>query len=298
VEDGIFYMCFEDFLTNFATVSTCFIRSPRERQWHEKRFSGVFRSTAGDPLGITASGALPQEMYHLTVTKECDAWTVIYQQDTRLPGASPLIDQAIMLVRVETEYGEDDMADPTQRITLISDTKIESNRQTNAPCHLVPGEYLILPYTTGTRVAKGQERGFTVAFFADEPSATKSLAARPYDVEIYTGALCELLRTTGKKSVMGKDSQLWMHELRHGASHIYACAIDPASPRSFSVTLDSAASQNARSHHESAGASSVVQRTVAPGELLLFHHLAPVQESQMTNYNADIKFKAVKPAKE
>lgn len=315
VEDGLFYLSFEDFLRHFATVSTCFIRSPRERPWHEVRLTGVFRSTApaaaasntsssssgsqdgalpGAPSvasdSMHASGALPLSMYALTVTSPSDFWSVIYQPDVRLPDATPWIDQAILVIRMDDGEGG------ARHLTIVSDTKLESNRQTNAPAHLLPGEYIVLPYTTGTRLPSGTDRSFQVALFSDESSTLDQggLSVRPLDVALYTDVMCELLRSRGRKTVLGKDSQLWLYELRHGSSHLYGCVVAPSSAKSFSVTLDSAPSRNARSHREVVSATTTVQRVVPPGQLLLFHHLTPVQETTATNYECAIKFKTAK----
>jgi hypothetical protein len=281
---GIFYMEFSDFLKYFSSVSICFIRSPKEKPWVEQRFSGEFVPTAGKADEEHLAAATTKHMYSLDVTKESDVWTVMYQADARLPGATPLIDQAVMIIRP---------ASGDHTLQIVCDTKLEMQRQTNATVRLPPGKYIILPYTSGARAAAlmgASSRPYQLAVFADESSTIGSITLHPFEPALYNDVLCTILRTVGTKDTFGKDQQLWMWQARHGGSHIYGCEIDPTYAKHFSVTLDSATSTNARSHRT----TTACTRVIAPGQLLLFHHLTPIAENLPTVYACDIAFKSIK----
>ena len=133
-----------------------------------------------------------------------------------------------------------------------------------------------------------------MALLSDVESTSASIVAVPFGPATYTAALLAQVRSKGKLDKLGKTAQLWMMQLRHGSSHLYACGVDPsAAGGGFSVTLDASSSSNARSHRP----ESRLSLEVRPGHTKLFHHLSPIDDALPVSYNVDIKFKAIKAPK-
>jgi len=280
-------MCLEDFLKYFISVSTCFIRSPQFKPWFERRFDDQWSLLNDSVVDTTCTAVKPAHMYELSVCEAADVWAIIYQSDAHLPGASALVDQGILVVRIDGQEGTS-MTEPR----VVLDTTIQRHRQSNETARLGPGRYIVLPYSSGTQ-QKGQGqsvRPFHVAVLSDVASTCHSLRALPFSLDLQQAALLSLVQARGSKDVLGKNDLLCLMQLRHGASHLYACSVNATAPSAYVVTLDSAASSNVHTPH----AVTAHARLLPPGGAAIFHHLTPINDKAPAAYNIDLAYKSKK----
>jgi len=138
-DDGAFWMCWEDFLNYFTTLTVCYCR----RDWHDARV----------PLTLNfdhKNKALSVNPIKLVVPQGGKAeWIGMFQQDLRENGAPPYIDLTALIFKENGNRREPIgyVGCESARQVFASFTP-ESNQAMREKA-LEAGTYLIVPFTSG-----------------------------------------------------------------------------------------------------------------------------------------------------
>lgn len=133
VDDGAFWMSYEDFLKFFRSVNVCRLPKPGY-PWQESRRKGRFTF---EP----ATGKLTASTYILSVPERTTAFLMVHQEDERIQLSEKYLDVGLTLLR-EREDGTYD---------LVGGTGIEVSREVLLEVELEAGEYFVVPNTTGCK---------------------------------------------------------------------------------------------------------------------------------------------------
>ena len=150
-DDGAFWMSFDDFVENFYSINVCMVRQPDRREhgavrvpWYESRERFQYQMMQCNEIGTEATAPC----YLLTIHEHSeDVYVSVHQKDTRCVGAGPYIDIGVTVLGFA----------PGSRsgYELIASTGNSADRQnqTEELC-LPPGQYLVVPTTTGCKLRK------------------------------------------------------------------------------------------------------------------------------------------------
>lgn len=164
-----FWMTYEDFIKSFNKIHVCRLF---DDSWFSATFDG---SWAGKTAGGSPSNPswISNPQYLLTVYEKTNLWISLAQPDARLKGTENLFMGFTVFVS----------AAGTVKATSYRpfvETKLSNARETAKKVELLPGYYLIMPFT----MDPGDESDFTIRFFASHPILVESLdgtAARRAD---------------------------------------------------------------------------------------------------------------------
>ena len=136
-KDGTFWMCFDDFIKHFRSVNIC-----RVSRWNEIRIKGKFVNTVGfmDPTDVKA---ISRWYYHINIGLRQRAFIGVHQVDERIEGYAktlPYLDIGIAILK----------KNETGNWTLYQNATLVRDRQCEVEIDFSPGEYLIVPRTTGS----------------------------------------------------------------------------------------------------------------------------------------------------
>eukprot|EP01083_Nonionella_stella_P031265 85588_1 len=154
-DDGAFWMCWQDFLNYFTTLTVCYCR----RDWQDAR-------CAVNMHFDHASGSLTTNPVRLVVPQGANAeWFGVFQQDLREQGAAPYIDLTALIFREEggnrTPCGFVGAESARQVFGAFSADSREPLFQQAIP----GGTYLIVPFTSGRHWEPdaGQDRQIAIS---------------------------------------------------------------------------------------------------------------------------------------
>ena len=161
-DDGLFWMCYEDFVKYFHSVSVCMVRHPRysRQPWQVIRKPFFFDLDPVVSTTVTASNEFATYLgksnnpkhtvfhrlfkLHVNVPKADFVFT-IHQQDTRCVDTKPYIDIAIAVLKANPyRFGKFEFV-------TGAGLSVERHNQTEVVT-LEAGEYVIVPLTTGSQL--------------------------------------------------------------------------------------------------------------------------------------------------
>jgi Ca2+-binding EF-hand superfamily protein len=148
VDDGTFWMSFDDMLKHFVSVNVCMTRHPglNKSPWREVRrtFFYEYQTEAHD-----ANNSVVSPLFVLTVTKPGKFIAAVHQNDIRIEGAIPYIDFGVTVMKANPVHGE---------FQLIGGTGNSTERQNQTEEFvLTPGKYVIVPTSTGCKLKEHME---------------------------------------------------------------------------------------------------------------------------------------------
>lgn len=100
--DGTFWMCFEDFVTNFRGLNVC-----RVRNWQESRMRGKFLRMT-DSENSEFEQVVSKWYYELIVHSQQEIFIGLHQEDERIQGVidrRPFIDAGLSVVKMDEDEG-------------------------------------------------------------------------------------------------------------------------------------------------------------------------------------------------
>jgi len=198
-DDGLFWMCFEDFTKYFVSVNVCQVRRHHEGvpPWHEDRRKGAFTYDR-------ATGEVAAPHYRLRVEEEgTHAFVGVHQEDERVSSAKPYLDLGVTVLRKEgDEY------------RLVDASGVCVDRQVQLELRLPAGEYLVVPTTTGCRFAlAGHEESETPAPIAASASGEDAAAGSAGGGGVFNARVDAALREMFRRLDKDMDGLLKRDEL-------------------------------------------------------------------------------------
>lgn len=150
-DDGAFWMSFEDFVENFYSINVCMVRQPDRREhgavrvpWFESRERFQYQMMQCNEIGTEATAPC----YLLTIHEHSeDVYVSVHQKDTRCVGAGPYIDIGV------TVLGFAPGSHSGYELIASTGNSADRQNQTEELC-LPPGQYLVVPTTTGCKLRK------------------------------------------------------------------------------------------------------------------------------------------------
>ena len=149
-------MNFNDFLDNFYSVNVCMVRPPEqnkngERQWYDTRERFMF-SMINDGCDVCSLS------YVLTLHEKSDyIYVSVHQKDIRCVGTSSYIDIGVTVLQFDEN---------TNKYILIASTGNSADRQNQTELFsLHPGQYLIIPTSTGCKLRSVSTTFICTCFF-------------------------------------------------------------------------------------------------------------------------------------
>ena len=259
----------------FSRFSACTLLSPR---------SLPFQPASASSFAGTFSAALPfapEQMYTVDVPPnqlQGVSLNVTLDQSGGLEAlqTGKTVDLGLLLVSRDPKTGA------ISRI--LFDTPLTSSNQVVATCDLTPGQYLLLPYTSGTGMLQhleGRAMEYTLTVRSDSGGHSGATGVKvipvPSDTMLIDSAVVATMsqRSGPPPRVEGLAQGLTLitGDGDGGRLRSYAVRLSPLWTESVTVSMDCSASVNTSSHR---GDLSHTQ-TLAPGEAVLFHHLTPTQ---------------------
>ena len=138
-DDGTFWMCFDDLLKHFFSINVCLADSSANNNisWTEKRRKTCF--TFG------ADGNISTPMYIFSNKTTSKVYFSIHQEDSRCENALPYLDIGVSILQILPDY----------TYKLMGSSGNSSERQNQTDVTLPPGQYLVVPTTTGCKFSQG-----------------------------------------------------------------------------------------------------------------------------------------------
>mmetsp|Transcript_7350 Transcript_7350/g.13248 ORF Transcript_7350/g.13248 Transcript_7350/m.13248 type:complete len:822 (-) Transcript_7350:36-2501(-) len=138
-DDGTFWMCFNDLLKHFFSINVCMADSSNNNNinWTEKRRKICF--TFG------ADGNISTPMYIFSNKTTSKAYMSLHQEDQRCENALPYLDIGVSVLQILPDY--------TYKLMGSSGNSAERQNQTDVT--LPPGQFLVVPTTTGCKFSQG-----------------------------------------------------------------------------------------------------------------------------------------------
>eukprot|EP00049_Salpingoeca_infusionum_P004408 m.78901 g.78901 ORF g.78901 m.78901 type:complete len:505 (+) comp12550_c0_seq5:1907-3421(+) len=129
--DGLFWMCFQDFLKYFTRVNICYTHSHRGSKWQDTRVKGR----------ITYTGeGVEFPMFSLNLATDSEVWLSVHQNDERVLQGQPYVDIGLVVMKVNE--------DGTHTFVDAAGGSWKRQEQLRIPT-LDAGDYLIVPFTSG-----------------------------------------------------------------------------------------------------------------------------------------------------
>merc|ERR1712176_687169 len=175
-DDGSFWMCYNDFLKYFRTMTVCKIVPT----WQYKALMNQF----------TAGSVLPKHMYLLNIDKPTRIYVSVIQKDKRgMPEDYKYTDMGCFIVEYngkkphdETEYDHVGVIWPT--IARSATTEVNLDDPTRS--------YLLIPY----QFKCDNSVEFTVTLYAANPTVIKSIEPEHNDVRMACHVAIESMRNS------------------------------------------------------------------------------------------------------
>eukprot|EP01038_Epipyxis_sp_PR26KG_P014549 gene14549-19531_t len=220
-DDGTFWMCFEDLLKYFASVNVCMVRHVglNSAPWIEARRKFYFEHSGAANLNENEYN-ITSPTYVLTVNKTGQFIISIHQDDIRCINSKPYIDIGVTIMKVNPVYGT---------FSLVTGTGNSPERQNQSEqIELQPGKYIVVPTTTGCKLAQ-HLKSESSSMFSDRPllrtfeNGDIDFSSRLYEVyeDIFSRFDCDgdgflnidelnqfMLRTEG--STIEEKAYLWL----------------------------------------------------------------------------------------
>ena len=132
-------MCFNDLLKHFFSINVCMADSSNNNNinWTEKRRKICF--TFG------ADGNISTPMYIFSNKTTSKAYMSLHQEDQRCENALPYLDIGVSVLQILPDY--------TYKLMGSSGNSAERQNQTDVT--LPPGQFLVVPTTTGCKFSQG-----------------------------------------------------------------------------------------------------------------------------------------------
>jgi calpain-15 len=145
--DGIFWMAFDDVLSHFFSLNVCMT----DMSWTETRRKSIFTYGADlvdlDGDGDTSESVVTSTIFKLTVKEQTTLHLGVHQEDERCLTAKPYLDVGLTLLKATAEGG----GDSEHAYELITSSGCSVERQNQISQDLSPGEYLLVPITSGCK---------------------------------------------------------------------------------------------------------------------------------------------------
>lgn len=165
----MFWMPFTDLISHFENCSVCFTKDSQGNAWHSASAKAVLESTQSD------DNASCNHHFMFTLDQESEVLVTLCQEDPRIRGVAEQVDIAFSLLTREGDEGE---------IKSVSYAWLDTAREvssvaTQETLKLPPGTYLVVPWSSGCRLA---------------PVAPQSNKAVDWDVAAVKPAVAQLHR--------------------------------------------------------------------------------------------------------
>lgn len=141
INDGSFWMSFQDFVDYFQSLDVC-----RVRNWEEARIRGRFVRFS-DSENLTLDFVQSKWIYALDIPKKTHLLITLSQEDERIEGVlprRPYIDMGVAVLKMDKEQGS----------TLVLHKDYQVERSIELELVLEAGHYMIVPRTTGCGLKK------------------------------------------------------------------------------------------------------------------------------------------------
>lgn len=154
VDDGTFWMCFEDLLKHFSSLNVCMTRLPglSKQPWHEARRAFFFDYVAMDEEDSNHRDKyrIVSPSYLLTLSSKSTVIATLHQEDIRCEGAKAYIDIGLTILKADPVHGT---------FTLINGTGCATERQHQTDeLTLEAGKYILVPSTSGCKLKQHIDR--------------------------------------------------------------------------------------------------------------------------------------------
>jgi len=138
-DDGTFWMCFDDLLRHFFSINVCMADSSSNNNinWTEMRRKICF--TFG------SDGNISTPMYIFTNKVTQKVYFSLHQEDQRCENALPYLDIGVSILQIQPDY----------TYKLMGSSGNSAERQNQVEVTLPPGQYLVVPTTTGCKFSQG-----------------------------------------------------------------------------------------------------------------------------------------------
>jgi calpain-15 len=269
-DDGTFWISFEDLVVHFTGVNVCMCRNPEHNAepWVE------FRQPIEYKFSTRGAGVINVDMFVVTVHETCDLFASVHQPDQRIIGSLPYIDVGVVILQ-STGVG-------TFRHVSSSGTSVERQNQFEAK-NLVPGEYIVIPTSTGSKLqsylqrlnrptVEGDYRRHGAIVF----HSTKTFDVKPiaFDAIAYEEAMELPVIEAGTPMDLFGDGSVILYTRKAGYSGISYVAKNTTEEDAILLTLDLSGSSNIISNRLSLAADVMVP----PNEAKVMHHIFPDDE--------------------
>ena len=177
VDDGVFFMPWDQMANWFMDICICFTVSTRNRAWWEERIPGKFcNDSKASRHGRYVWG---NQSLAVSCTEETSYCFQIHQQDKRHPDAPAYLEIGLCVVNSQTGQ-------------LVGTSFVSEHRKAMTQCLLKPGHYVIVPFCGRARLPASTSRSYMVTVHGDNkagrslqsvavdgPMAAKAVKAMP-----------------------------------------------------------------------------------------------------------------------
>jgi calpain-15 len=137
VDDGIFWMSFDDCCKYFFSINVCMTKT----ETGVIPFYELRRRTFFVFNKEMENSQLIPPMYSMTLNAVTKVFVSLHQQDVRQQSAPPYVDIGVTVLKLQPDY----------TFALISASGLCVERQVQAEMLLSPGHYIIVPITSGCK---------------------------------------------------------------------------------------------------------------------------------------------------
>jgi hypothetical protein len=139
-DDGTFWMCFDDVVQYFYSMTVCMTLHRSGEFWHEKRVKSCFIFNDDDQSSENFDNRFIPPMYVLSLLQQSKVFVSVFQEDIRAARAAPYIDIGVTVLKVTADYSFE---------LVASGMGVE--RQVQTEMTLPPGNYVVVPISTGCK---------------------------------------------------------------------------------------------------------------------------------------------------